>query len=68
MGPRAIWDLQVDMEYSWQLVRSKLQERGTKPFEFTQTAPPFDPTQSGPNGSFSGNGDLLLHIIHINSS
>jgi len=41
MGPRAIWDLQVDMEYSWQLVRSKLQERGTKPFEFTETAPPF---------------------------
>jgi len=56
------------MEDCRQFVSSRLQERGTKPFEFTQTAPPLDPTQSGPNGSFSGNGDLLLHIIHINSS
>jgi lariat debranching enzyme len=59
---------QLEMEDCRQFVSSRLQERGTKPFEFTQTAPPFDPTQSGPNGSFSGNGDLLLHIIHINSS
>lgn len=56
------------MEDCRQLVSSRLQERGTKPFEFTPTARPFDPTHSDPNGSFSGNGDLLLHIIHINTS
>lgn len=33
-------------------VRSKLQGRGTKPFEFARTAPPFDPTQSKLKSSF----------------
>ncbi|KAF9662036.1 hypothetical protein SADUNF_Sadunf18G0011300 [Salix dunnii] len=44
---------QLEMEDCRQLVSSRLQERGTKPFEFTPTARPFDPTQSDPNVSFS---------------
>ncbi|KAJ4836997.1 hypothetical protein Tsubulata_022209 [Turnera subulata] len=36
-----------------QWVRSKLQGRGTRPFEFARTAPPFDPTHSELSGSFA---------------
>ncbi|PNS92103.2 hypothetical protein POPTR_018G015300v4 [Populus trichocarpa] len=61
---------QLEMEDCRQFVSSRLQERGTKPFEFTQTAPPFDPTQSGPNGSFSGcprnpQTESLLQLLEL---
>ncbi|KAG6739182.1 hypothetical protein POTOM_056768 [Populus tomentosa] len=61
---------QLEMEDCRQLVSSRLQERGTKPFEFTQTAPPFDPTQSDPNGSFSGcprnpQTESLLQLLEL---
>ncbi|XP_034917614.1 lariat debranching enzyme [Populus alba] len=61
---------QLEMEDCRQLVSSRLRERGTKPFEFTQTAPPFDPTQSDPNGSFSGcprnpQTESLLQLLEL---
>uniref|UniRef100_A0A2P2L3T8 Lariat debranching enzyme C-terminal domain-containing protein n=1 Tax=Rhizophora mucronata TaxID=61149 RepID=A0A2P2L3T8_RHIMU len=34
-------------------VRSRLQERGAKPFDFARTVPPFNPTQSDSNSTFS---------------
>ncbi|KAB5513808.1 hypothetical protein DKX38_027714 [Salix brachista] len=61
---------QLEMEDCRQLVSSRLQERGTKPFEFTPTARPFDPTHSDPNGSFSGcprnpQTESLLQLLEL---
>lgn len=44
----------LETEDCRQWVRSRLQARGTKPFEFVQTAPCYNPSQSGTKGSFSG--------------
>ncbi|KAG2700391.1 hypothetical protein I3760_07G228200 [Carya illinoinensis] len=45
-------DLQKEDCHQW--VRNRLQERGAKPFEFVQTVPCYNPSQSGSSGSFSG--------------
>ena len=37
-------------------VRSRLLTRGAKPFEFVQTVPCYDPSQSASNSCFSGKG------------
>ncbi|XP_010695436.1 lariat debranching enzyme isoform X3 [Beta vulgaris subsp. vulgaris] len=42
--------VQVDKEGCRQWVRSKLNIRGAKPFEFSRTAPCYDPVQSVSNG------------------
>uniref|UniRef100_A0A803MRC7 Lariat debranching enzyme C-terminal domain-containing protein n=1 Tax=Chenopodium quinoa TaxID=63459 RepID=A0A803MRC7_CHEQI len=49
--PADFQSVQVDIEGSRQCVRSKLNTRGVKPFEFTRTAPCHDPSQSVFNGS-----------------
>lgn len=43
--------VQLDMQECRQLVRSRLQERGARPFEFERTVPCHNPSQSSPNGS-----------------
>ncbi|XP_065849868.1 lariat debranching enzyme [Euphorbia lathyris] len=43
---------QLEMQECKQWVRSKLEARGTKPFEFARTAPPFDPRRPELNNSF----------------
>ncbi|KAF5456849.1 hypothetical protein F2P56_026283 [Juglans regia] len=45
-------DLLKEECHQW--VGSRLQERGAKPFEFVQTVPCYNPSQSGSSGSFSG--------------
>lgn len=44
----------LDMQECRGWVRSKLQTRGTKPFEFVRTVPCYNPSQSIANGYFSG--------------
>ncbi|KAJ8751593.1 hypothetical protein K2173_016842 [Erythroxylum novogranatense] len=44
---------QLDIHDCRQWVRSKLQVRGAKPFEFAQTVPSFNPTKSDSNSSFT---------------
>eukprot|EP00257_Ricinus_communis_P014719 XP_015572464.1 lariat debranching enzyme [Ricinus communis] len=44
---------QLQMEDCRQWVRSRLQERGAKPYDFARTVPPFDPSQPDLNNSFS---------------
>lgn len=43
-----------EMEDCREWVRSKLRERGCKPFEFVRTAPSYDPSQSHVDDTFSG--------------
>ncbi|KAL3747912.1 hypothetical protein ACJRO7_016691 [Eucalyptus globulus] len=43
--------VQLDTQECRQLVRSRLQERGARPFEFERTVPCHNPSQSSPNGS-----------------
>lgn len=54
---RVIVDRVVDLEMKncRQWVRSRLQERGYKPFEFVRTAPCYDPSQSNVDSTFAGN-------------
>ncbi|KAL1337659.1 hypothetical protein AAHE18_10G154700 [Arachis hypogaea] len=44
----------LEMDDCRQWVRSRLQQRGCKPFEFVKTAPCYDPSQSNFHGSFAG--------------
>ncbi|GJX61912.1 putative UPF0481 protein [Tanacetum coccineum] len=46
--------IQLDMEECSKWVRSKLQSRGTKPFEFVRTVPCHNSTKTAANDSFSG--------------
>ncbi|XP_048503390.1 lariat debranching enzyme isoform X2 [Beta vulgaris subsp. vulgaris] len=48
--PADLRSVQVDKEGCRQWVRSKLNIRGAKPFEFSRTAPCYDPVQSVSNG------------------
>ncbi|XP_058002118.1 lariat debranching enzyme isoform X1 [Hevea brasiliensis] len=43
---------QLEMQDCQQWVRSRLQARGPKPFEFAQTVPSFDPSQPDSNNSY----------------
>ncbi|KAL0016577.1 hypothetical protein SO802_003646 [Lithocarpus litseifolius] len=45
-------DLRVEDSRQW--LKSRLQERGAKPFEFVRTVPCYNPSQSVSNHSFSG--------------
>ncbi|KAF5784565.1 putative calcineurin-like phosphoesterase domain, ApaH type, lariat debranching enzyme [Helianthus annuus] len=61
---------QVDMEDSRQWVRSKLQSRGTKPFEFVRTVPCYNSFETGASGSFSGHNrnpqtEALLEFLEL---
>ncbi|CAI0376587.1 unnamed protein product [Linum tenue] len=47
-------DTTPDIQECREFVRSKLEARGAKPFEFAQTAPAFDPNQSRSMGSSRG--------------
>ncbi|CAN6722026.1 unnamed protein product [Malus baccata var. baccata] len=47
-------NVHLDKHGGRQWVRSKLQARGARPFEFTQTVPPYNPSQSVSYGSFRG--------------
>ncbi|CAN6682520.1 unnamed protein product [Malus baccata var. baccata] len=49
-----LWNVRLDKQECRQWVRSKLQARGARPFEFTQTVPPYNPSQSVTYGSFPG--------------
>ena len=48
-------------------VRSRLLTRGAKPFEFVQTVPCYDPSQSASNSCFSGKGfeisDFTFNVV-----
>ncbi|MFS7974738.1 putative lariat debranching enzyme [Helianthus anomalus] len=61
---------QLDMEDSRQWVRSKLQSRGTKPFEFVRTVPCYNSFETGASGSFSGHNrnpqtEALLEFLEL---
>ncbi|GAU27056.1 hypothetical protein TSUD_314180 [Trifolium subterraneum] len=43
-----------EMEDCRQWVRNKLQERGSKPFEFVRTVPCYDPSQASDDGASAG--------------
>ncbi|XP_009786407.2 lariat debranching enzyme isoform X3 [Nicotiana sylvestris] len=45
-------DVHLDTEQCHQFVRNKLQTRGSKPFEFVQTAPCYNPSHPVANGVF----------------
>ncbi|KAL3023252.1 hypothetical protein AAZX31_04G058200 [Glycine max] len=47
--------INLEMEDCLEWVRSKLQERGCKPFEFVRTAPCYDPSRSNFDGAFAVN-------------
>lgn len=51
--PADLQSVQVDKEGSRDWVRTKLNTRGAKPFEFTRTAPCYDPSHSVFNGSLA---------------
>ncbi|KAJ4966065.1 hypothetical protein NE237_017914 [Protea cynaroides] len=46
--------LQLDLQDCRQWVRSRLNARGSKPFDFIRTVPPYDPFQSVMEASLSG--------------
>lgn len=61
---------QVDMQDCRDWVRSRLLTRGAKPFEFVQTVPCYDPSQSASNSCFSGyhrnpQTELLLQFLEL---
>ena len=57
-------DTQLGLEDCRQWVRSRLQERGTKPYEFARTVPAFDPSQPDlTNASSGGNANLVSFIL-----
>lgn len=61
---------QVDMQDCRDWVRSRLLTRGAKPFEFVQTVPCYDPSQSASNSCFSGyhrnpQMELLLQFLEL---
>ncbi|KAB1671097.1 hypothetical protein [Gossypium barbadense] len=43
---------QLDMQDCRQLVKSRIEDRGSKPCEFSQTAPPHNPSHSVSNTTF----------------
>ncbi|XP_019252805.1 PREDICTED: lariat debranching enzyme-like [Nicotiana attenuata] len=47
-------DVHLDTEQCHEFVRNKLQTRGSKPFEFVQTAPCYNPSHPVANGVFHG--------------
>lgn len=51
---------QIEMQDCRQWVRSRLQTRGAKPFEFAQTVPSYDPSQLDSNNLSFGKGNLVL--------
>lgn len=51
--PFTMWDDQLDTQDDRQWVRSKLNARGAKPFDFVQIAPSFDPSNPIPNPSIT---------------
>nr|CAB3498378.1 unnamed protein product [Digitaria exilis] len=53
-GPYEIQNEQLDTQDDRQWVRSKLTSRGLKPFDFVQTAPPFNPTNRVSSSSTIG--------------
>ncbi|QHO07553.1 Lariat debranching enzyme [Arachis hypogaea] len=58
------------MDDCCQWVRSRLQQRGCKPFEFVKTALCYDPSQSNFHGSFAGISlfsiaNSKLTIVHL---
>lgn len=55
--------VQHDMNDCRQWVRSRLQERGAKPFEFVRTVPCYDASQSLSIGAFAGNSSEMLKFI-----
>ena len=56
-------NLEMDDCRHW--VRSRLQERGCKPFEFVRTAPCYDPPQSNFDGSFAGISFYKSYFLNI---
>jgi hypothetical protein len=62
----ALSDRGVDfeMEDCRQWVRSKLQERGCKPFEFVRTVPCYDPSKASDNGASAGMSLFPLQCLH----
>ncbi|KAM0822363.1 hypothetical protein ACQ4PT_071541 [Festuca glaucescens] len=51
-----LWELneELDIQNDRQWVRSKLNARGAKPFDFVQTAPPFNPSMPVDNPHIAG--------------
>jgi lariat debranching enzyme len=59
-----------EMEDCRQWVRSKLQERGCKPFEFVRTVPCYDPSKASDNGASAANPrnpqtESLLRLLEL---
>ena len=48
------------MEDCRQWVKTRLKERGTKPFDFVQTVPCYDPSRSVSNSSLAGNLNIYI--------
>jgi len=46
--------LNLEMEDCLEWVRSRLREKGCKPFEFVRTAPSYDPSRSNFDGALTG--------------
>jgi hypothetical protein len=52
-----------DIQDDRQWVRSKLNARGAKPFDFAQTVPPFDPSHRVSNQSIPGK--FVSHLNYV---
>lgn len=52
--------LDLEMKDCREWVKSKLQERGNKPFAFVRTAPCYDPSRPNADGTFPGNSSFTL--------
>lgn len=55
--------VQLQMQDCRQWVHSKLEERGTKPFEFVQTVPCYDPTRSVSSSPLAGNSNNFFNRV-----
>lgn len=63
-------DSQLSKQDCLEFVRRKLQARGAKPFEFSQTAPPYNPSQRVPNASIPEHNrnpqtEALLELLEL---
>lgn len=61
----------LDKQECMQWIRHKLQQRGAKPFEFVQTVPGYDPSQSSAHGSYTGHHrnpqtEAFLQFLELN--
>ncbi|TYJ03034.1 hypothetical protein E1A91_A12G000200v1 [Gossypium mustelinum] len=56
---------QLDMQDCRQLVKSRIEDRGAKPCEFSQTAPPHNPSHSVSNTTFFCHSKSLSIIFYL---